>query len=220
MPDGLTVMLLTYSRPEYAERTLKSTLSNLRYSGYMSVHIADDGSPQENYIKWLCEIASDYVEEVTFTNAGHMGYGQNYNLACQVVHPRCKYVLPLEDDWELVRELDVDPFVEALSVFGCIRMGYVGYTQRLIGEFESVAGSHYLRLLPDSPEPHVFAGHPRIETVDWARSVGPWPIDNDPGTTEFMVAHRPAARQNVAWPVDAIKPYGDAFCHIGTVRSY
>lgn len=220
MSDGLCIMLLTYNRPEYAERTLKSTLRNLKYSGYMSVHIADDGSPQENYIKYLCEIASDHVEEVTFTNAGHVGYGGNYNLACQVVHPRCRYVLPLEDDWELSREFDIDPIISALGVFGCVRMGYVGYTQPLRGTFEYVAGYNYLRLDPDSPEPHVFAGHPRIETVEWSRKVGPWPTNLDPGSTEFAVAHRPAARQDVAWPVDLIRPYGDIFCHIGTVRSY
>lgn len=193
---SLTIVLLTYNRPEYAERTLKSTLEHLEFDGFLQVHIADDGTPRENYIKWLCDIAQDYnVEHVTFSNAGHVGYGGNYNLAMQTVHPISNYILPLEDDWELTRDFDINPIVNALDVFGCIRMGYIGYTQPLHSEFEYVNGLNYLRLDPASAEPHVFAGHPRIETVEWARKVGPWPTGLEPGATEFEVAHRPEARQ-------------------------
>jgi hypothetical protein len=72
----------------------------------------------------------------------------------------------------------------------------------------------------DSPEPHVFAGHPRLETVGYQRRVGEWPEGLLPGETEFSVAHYQWARMGVVWPMDLVKPSGDLFCHIGTIRSY
>lgn len=218
---SLTIMLLTYNRPYYAEKTLRSTLEHLKYDGFLQVHIADDGTPKEHYIDYLVNIAQDYgVESITFSNSGHMGYGANYNLGCQTVHPRSDYILPLEDDWELIKDFDATPIIEALDLFGCIRAGYVGYSQPLRCEFVSHNNHNWLRFDPASEEPHVFSGHPRFETVEWARRVGPWPTGMLPGATEFEVAHREAARQDVAWPIDFIKPSGDAWVHIGTERSY
>ena len=81
----------------------------------------------------------------------------------------------------------------------------------------SAEGLWWLALDPDSPEPHVFAGHPRLELAEWERYVGPWPEGLAAGPTEFEVAHRREARMGVAWPIDLIKPTGDAFVHIGTV---
>lgn len=218
----LVVCLLTYNRYEYAAKTLRSTLDLLKTKEQIHVHIADDGSPNEGYIRGLGNIVESSDLNYSWSNAERAGYGGNFNLAMQTVHQvrDVKWILPLEDDWELVREFNIDPILAATSVFGCIRMGYVGYTQQLRGIFEFVEGNHYIRFDPDSPEPHVFAGHPRIETVEYERAVGPWPTGMDPGSTEFSVAQRHAARQNVAWPIDLIKPYGDLFAHIGTIRSY
>lgn len=192
------------------------------------MHIADDGSPN-GYVKELSEIcvASSRVAHWSFSNSEHRGYGANYNLAMQTVHPLSHdpqkgYVLPLEDDWELCRPLDITPIMATLSqgMFGCVRMGYVGYTQPLRCRFVKHGGMHWLEFDPNSEEPHVFAGHPRLETVAWERTVGPWPEGLNPGETEFTVAHTLAARQGVAWPLSLIDVAGDAFAHIGTIRSY
>lgn len=209
---------------EYAERTLRSTLDNIRYDGPLSVFIADDGSP-EPYSDYLKKIAGgyEYVVGVGSSNSGHAGYGANYNLAMQSVHQWAQYVLPLEDDWELLRPLDLTPLVRMLDEgYGCIRLGYIGFTQSLRGDFVYSTSDHSMYLLLDhtSPEPHVFAGHPRLETVAWEREVGPWPENRDPGDTEFMVAHRKAARRGVLWPLDLLPPRGNLFVHIGTERSY
>lgn len=170
----------------------------------------------------LTSLVRDRGYEVTTSNSQRAGYGANYNLAMQTVHAYCDLVLPLEDDWELVRELNVDPIVSVLRdrVFGCVRMGYVGYTQTLSCDFVSHLDHHWLLFRHDSAEPHVFAGHPRIETVAWERNVGPWTEGLQPGQTEWEVAHRKEARQQVAWPIDLIKPSGDAFVHIGAERAW
>jgi len=223
----LSICLLTYNRLEYAMTTLRSTLTNIEYSGPLLVHIADDGSSPE-YRKALLDLAASFhfVEGVSVSNSERGGYGANYNLAMQSVHSHAGIILPLEDDWQLLKPLNLDelvqPFFEA-DWLGCIRLGYLGYTQPLVGEIQSIAGQMFLVLNPDSAEPHVWAGHPRLETRRYQREVGPWPVGLDPGTTEFEVAHRRNARQGVAWPLDigvcGSQRDSSLFAHIGAVRA-
>lgn len=224
----LMIMLLTYAkdakspRAKYAEKTLRGVLDNVRYSGQLSVHIADDGSPQSHVDK-LRQIAGGYpsVNGITSSNANRSGYGASYNLATQTIHQHAQVVLPLEDDWELRQALNLDPFVETLvnasPAIGCIRLGYLGSTKELRGSVGNNSGKTYLLLDPTSPERHVCAGHPRIETVEWERSVGPWTEGLDPGATEFDWCGRTAARTGVAWDMDS--PPGGHFCHIGSVQA-
>lgn len=215
---------------EYAKITLESLLYNLAWPwDRLHIHIASDGD-DEDYLAELRSVIDgppDHEREfagLSVSNTGGHSYGKNMNLATQVVHtiPGVKWVLPLEDDWRLVRTFDPSPVLDALdgAGFGCVRLGYVGYTQQLKGWFVSHGGYHWLQLDPDSAEPHVFAGHPRIESVEWGRYVGAWPEGLEPGATEWEVAHRSRARRDVAWPIDLVKPSGDLFAHIGTERSY
>lgn len=221
----LGFMLLTAHRYEYARRTLEKLAENYRYDGPVRVHIGDDGSGAE-YVQGLVEVAERAFGPevpVTRSDSGGRGYGANYNMATQQLHQLAGYVLPLEDDWELIRPFEfgrVIDFLEQRHDIGMVRLGYIGFTQPLRGEFLGGAGLLWLRLDPESEEPHVFAGHPRIERVAWSRTVGPWPEDLQPGATEFAVAHIPAAREGVVWPVDLVHPWGDCFAHIGTLRSY
>lgn len=222
----LTIMLLTYSpdakgpRSEYAVTTLRSTLDKLHFDGDVHVHIADDGSVPAHR-KMLREIAGGYkhIKTIGETDAMRGGYGKSYNLATQALHhvDDAHYILPLEDDWELTVEYDVTPHVRALAeeAAGCVRLGYLGTTQELRGKIIHVAGETYLALDPDSPEPHVWAGHPRIETVQFQRAIGPWIEGRDPGSTEFEAAHRRGSRVGVVWPLY----YNRAFAHIGTEQA-
>jgi hypothetical protein len=223
--NPVAVVLLTYERTAYAVETLVSFMQNIHYSGNLFLHIADDGSRPEHLqeLMWCARVFRDKVSNVpTVTNGERGGYGRNYNLAMEVVHEYAPIILSLEDDWKLMQPLDLDPLVEDLEAqeFGCCRLGYIGFTQDLRGKFFYTQSRRmYLSLDPDSPEPHVFAGHPRLEAREWQRSVGPWTEGLSPGDTEFEVAHRPAARQGVVWPLDLVKSWGDVFSHIGTIRS-
>ena len=215
------MILLTYDRLAIAKRCLLSVAKNLKASEEFWLHIADDGSSQE-YRDELAEMAREfYGSNVTLTNSQRAGYGGNYNAATQVVHRIADLMLPLEDDWELVRELDLDPVAKVLrdGTFGCVRLAYIGMTQTLRGSFVLNGEYHWLALDPDSEERHVWAGGPRLETVEWERAVGPWPEHMEQGQTEFEVAGWPAARYGVAWPVDLIYPRGDAWVHIGTHKA-
>lgn len=215
-----TIMLLTAAtrpeRAEYAYRTLHAVLDNLIYDGPVFLHIADDGSPEEHRAV-LAEIAGGYsfMKGVTISNSERQGYGANMNAATQVVHSRGGFILPLEDDWDLRTTLDAREMCEAFgATIQCIRLGYLGWTQPLRAELVSKGGRSYWLLDPGSPEPHVWAGHPRIETIDFQRRMGEWPLGLDPGATEFAVAHRPEARVGVAWPDG-----WPGFSHIGTVQA-
>ena len=224
----LTIVILTYAssidspRATYAERALKAVLDRLTYSGQIHVHVADDGSP-EKHRENLRQIAGGYSHVVSIgtSNSEQSGYGASWNLATQQVHLTNGVVLPLEDDWELVHNLNVDGYVQALvdcsPVIGCIRLGYLGYTQALRGELGVCAGRQYLLFDPSSPERHVCSGHPRLETAGWERAVGPWPEGLDPGSTEHEWCGIPAARTGVAWPMDT--PPGGWWVHIGTVQA-
>lgn len=217
----LTIMFLTANRMQYAKPSLESTLQNLKHNGQLSVHIADDGSP-DGYVDELVSIARQHVDLVTTSNSMRRGYGANYNLATQTIHQLegAKYVLPLEDDWKLGREFDTAPIIQALDLglFGCVRLGYIGITKPLYAEFMVSHGYHWLRLCSDSLDHHVFSGHPRIETVEWEKEQGLWPEGMNPGATEFDISYR--IREGIGWPIELVKPSGDLFWHIGTIPSY
>lgn len=220
----MTVCLLTYNRYDYAEKTLQSFLENVHYSlGPMNVHIADDGSP-DDYVDRLRYLAGCYekVACVTSSITERRGYGGNYNQATHTTHQSSDFVFPLEDDWELNRQLDLDPFAQDLldSKFGMIRMGYVGWMQQLLAEFVGINGRSYLHLLPESQELHIFSGHPRLEKVSWSRNVGLWPEYTSPGDAEIAVSFRKEARTNVLWPlwIGCEGGYG-IFRHIGAEKA-
>lgn len=217
----IAVMLLTYRRTEYARRALESLRLNLITKDDVWLHIADDGSDQAHRDVLLKDARAIWGDNVSVSNSERRGYGGSYNLATQKVHRIADLILPLEDDWVLTQKFDLDAVAAVLrdGTFGCVRMGYIGSTQDLRGTFRNVNGKWWMELDPDSPEPHVFAGHPRLETVEWEKKVGEWPENWSAGETEFEVAHYPAARKGVAWPIDLIKPHGDVFVHIGTERA-
>lgn len=226
------VLLTAGTKPErtrYAEATLKSVLTRLHSeSGHeLALYIGDDGSPP-SHMESLYEIYADLWgngDLPTITNSGGVGYGSNYNLAMQGAHKWADYILPLEDDWELTRDFDIDPIAHVLQdgVFDSVRLGYIGYTQKLICEFVYHCDRHYLWLLDDlSEEPHVFSGHPRLETVAYQKRVGPWPEGLTPGETEWYVATKmPEARKKVGYPLWAAGDVKNGvFAHIGTEKSY
>lgn len=229
--SNLVICLLTYARTEYAITTLATTLDNIRYTrGNIYVHIADDGSDEDHRSKlfYAAQAKIDY-RRISMSNAERGGYGRNVNLAFQTIHHIGSYILMLEDDWELTRKLNLDDLVDDLEGcytdmsqprFDCVRLGYLSFTQDLRGQITDRHNRKYFIFDSTSPEPHIWAGHPRLETVQRQRECGLWPENELPGTTEFMMAHVKRTRRGVAWPMDLVKPYGDLFAHIGTKRSY
>lgn len=221
---SLAVVMLTYApnkespRHEYAKITARSLVKNLKYSGDIHWHIATDGTPDE--------LVREYeFPDPSVSCSPRLGYGANYNIATQTLHWGNEYLLMVEDDWELLKPLDLDILTKALDEgLGCIRLGYLGWTQELKGKLVKKADHTFIEFDPDSSEPHVWSGHPRIETREFQRLIGPWPEGVDPGTTEFIVATRKETRLGpVAWPLDigvnASQQCANLFAHIGAVQA-
>jgi Glycosyl transferase family 2 len=217
----LALVLLTYNRLDYARNTLTTFYKHA--TPKIALHIADDGSP-DGYVDALVKLARKLgAPQVSFSISPRGGYGHSFNLATQVTHQIADYVFMLEDDWELLKPLDLTTYaadLDAVPQIDCIRLGYLSWTQPIGGALVHAPSRKYLLLDPNSPEPHVFAGHPRLERVSYQREVGPWPTGLDPNQTEFTTAHFPRARQGVAWPLglDAREGYG-LFAHIGSERA-
>lgn len=231
----LCICLLTYTGGEtrtdehqrfnYACQTLNSTLKHIKTSLPTHVHIAHDGSPPE-HIEWLSKIAMNYgYARPSVSNSERRGYGANYNAATLITHD-FEYILPLEDDWELVRELDVGLMVDWLqgacregTRYNSVRLGYLGSTQPVRGTVIHGPGGSMLELDPASHELHVFSGHPRIDTKEYQRRIGFWPEGTTPGEAEVAVSQRKEARQGILWPMDYVRTTGDLFVHIGAVKA-
>lgn len=234
----IAVCMFTYAesrdhyRAGYARTTWRAALQNLQPGPGVELvwHIADDGSPRD-HIDDLLEIAHFHdVSGVTVSNSERRGYGASYNAATSALHGPVDMVLCLEDDWQLMRPLELSPLARAIEAsagtpyqIDCVRLGYLGWTQELYGGLVQHGGMSFLLLDHDSPEPHVFAGHPRLETVARQREIGVWPEGLRAGTTEWEVAHRQRAREGVAWPLDlgmnASQDYCNTFAHIGAVQA-
>lgn len=233
----VTIMLLTYTptldhpRAEYARRTLTAALSYLHPGPdvRLRLHIADDGSP-EGHVEGLRALAGTLMPgiEITTTNAQRGGYGHSYNLACQAVHDATDFVLALEDDWQLMRTLELTPLVNALTEsyrkvgsrpqdwIRCIRLGYLGFDRAINGHLVEYADQKFFLFDASSPEQYLFAGHARLETVEFERAVGPWTPGLGAGATELDIIGRPQARVGIAWPLDLVHTSGNLFAHIGS----
>lgn len=239
MSAKVAVCFLTYTprmdhpRVQYAQHCLYALTKNLHYRGGEFIwHIADDGSPPEHVEKLKEIIMRNVGVEPTISVTDHEGYGANMNHATQVLHPLVDIVMPLEEDWELMHEFDISGLVRALEEgeqdfpdenhISCIRLGYLGWTETLSGHLVQKAAQTFFRFSKDSTENHVFAGHPRIETVAFEKRVGPWPEGMRAGYTEMEVCHREAARTGIAWPLDAgvnaSQDYCSLFAHVGEVQ--
>lgn len=222
MNDDFVVTLFTYNRLEYATRTINSFFKNIETNNKIHFHIADDGSSQEYRDKLYECVFNWQPESISISVTNREGYGANYNKSTIDTHSKANYMLPLEDDWNLERPFPIDRYIKVLKeskVINSIRFGYIGYTQELRGKFIYENNEQFLLLDPDSPERHVFSGHPRLETVKYQRAIGEWLTGVDAGTSEFDAAARPEARTGVAWPVDFVHPRGDLFSHIGTIKA-
>ncbi len=230
----IALALFTYSpdvshaRSEYARTTLDSVLRNIEKDPFDTVHlhIADDGSGP-GHVDSLIGIAMKYGFHPSISDGERGGYGRSYNLMCQALHESFDFIMPIEDDWEMTRKLNVSMLAKSIEESNgeikCIRLGHLGFTQEIRGKLAYYNDQKYLILDPQSADPHIFAGHPRLETVAYEREIGEWPEGLKAGNTEWEVAHRWSSRVGVAWPMDLCIPAsqvdGAIFAHIGSVQT-
>lgn len=131
-PD-VTVVICTYDRPVEIRKTIDSMMKYLVYPlDKLSWLIADDGTPGE-YSNDVC----DYIQilrpdsYISRTTTHRQGWGANVNRALIEAFKYADYVYFTEDDYVLLRPLNLLPYVAAMEVdktIGLMRFGIAGHS--------------------------------------------------------------------------------------------
>ena len=222
MPDNewprMAACLLTYQRTEYAVRTVNSVCDRLKYPN-LAWYVADDGSDPPHFFSVLAAL-EDKGAMVFGSHSEKFGAGKSWNRAVQQALEHCDLLVNLEDDWELMADLDVRPFVKLLlekTEVGMIRLGGlpVGLDLHSVG----YDGIHYLRVEPTTS--YQWSGNPSIRHRSFAEFYGSFPEGKSPGDTEVaydaQVRKKPGGPE-IWWPLQ-VGGYG-IFAHIGQEQSY
>lgn len=137
----VTIAMTTYfpegpegrKRRDVAYHALYSWEDNLWYKGQLRIHIGDDGS--------YCEFKTDW-EHVTYSRQERGGVGASLNKGLRQAFSVSDYALHMVDDWLLVKEFDLNPWVQVLMEredIGLIRLGpphphIIGQAEMLIDD--------------------------------------------------------------------------------------
>lgn len=205
-------MLATFNRTEYALRTIAAIKANLKYVGEILYYLADGGSTDEHHRLCLDALGAWDSHRV------YQSPGANWNMAINKIFQETDFMLRLEDDFELQKELDITPYVTALKErqdWGIVRLGLlpVGLDLHSVGH----NGIHYLRVLRS--QQYAYSGNPLIMHKRFWDHYGEYQVDLSPGETEiaYDAKFRSRAGPEIAWPVD-LGGWG-VFGHIGERKS-
>jgi len=127
----LAFLVTTYIPPngavrlETMARTIRSWREHLKYEGKIHIHIADDGSdivPGDPFWK---DVVGDWAS-MSFSRQEHRGVGDSLNAGWAACHEITPITLYAVDDWSLIADLDITPWVRLLlenESVGCICLG-------------------------------------------------------------------------------------------------
>lgn len=222
---NLSIVMVTYERTELALRTIRGISENLIYpKSKIRWFIGDDGSSLAHGIAihdtLLDEtmILSDYHNEKYFP--GTYFSGKTWNRALARAYTESDYVLWLEDDWELSKPLNIEPYIRMLSEredVGMVRLGHlaVGSDVRIVGH----GGVHYLDYLRSTQ--YAFSGNPSLRHIRFTKAIGPYAEDKNPGDIELDYDSRFREYPEIPaiWRPADIPGWG-IFGHIGTAKSW
>lgn len=228
---NLAILLLTYKRTDLSIRTIESTVKNLQYpKELISWYVCDDGSPKKEFNQ-VIDCLKDNGQQILgshnrrIRNEGQEDTffaGKSYNLGLGICHQNTDFVLVLENDWELERELDLIPYVKLLQEredVGAVsfRILSVGADVHTVGH----AGRVYLKYLRTTQ--YAFSGNPYIRHARFTKYYGWFTEDCNPGNMELQQddKYRLATAEDAPqiWrPVD-ISVWG-GWAHIGSDKSW
>lgn len=216
--EPIVIVFLTKERTDYALRTLQSTRAKLRYPD-LRWYIADGGSSDYHFDAVRAALDGEHI--IGWHRDPPTSYGRDANIAWEAAHKDSNLTLWLEDDWELLQEFNLRPYADAVrdnAEVGMIRLGYIQAGMR--GETRGYNGHLYWLLDRDSPDAHVFAGHPSLRHWRFREAYGPYEEGLPPGVTEISYAwqFRQGMGPGILWPCE-LGPYG-VFGHIGERQSY
>lgn len=215
----VTIVLVTYDRPAEIRTTILALQEHLCYTGRLSWHIADDGSSSP----YLADLRRDFAHlRPTFSRTERQGWGANVNKA--QLHVKTPYTFLIEDDYVLLRDLDLTACVSLMEMeqrIGMLRFGIVGHGFLCQCHETDVSG-----LIPDYRENDANRGYTGAGKVNWWEILfeqprgpftfyrysnrphlkhrrfhefyGPYPEGFSLGQTEHAVNHRIAERARMS----------------------
>lgn len=219
-PD-VTVLLVTYDRPQEIRQTIEALQKCLDYKGKLRWHLADDGSPRE----YVPGVRRDYPTlQFTATVTGRLGWGANVNKALNFI--RTDYMFLCEDDYVALRRLDITTGIGVMmaeSAIGLVRYdGLSAHALTLsLRELRLPWGGmqDYLLVRRDSPHLNIYSNRPHLKHRRFHDVHGLYPEGRTLGETEEAFAMRILHAQP-GTPLVAALPDGipRAFDHIGRSR--
>jgi len=215
----VTILIVTYDRPQEIRRTINALLHRIQYQGKLRWHIADDGSPG-NYVPDILDEFHHLDVHHSITN--RKGWGANVNKALASIPT--DYIFLNEDDYVAFRDMDLThgvALLEANKELGAVRYdGLEGHKLNLkLRESETTVGRlNYLRIVKDSPDLNVYSHRPHLKHRRLHDQLGTYTENISLGETEDDFAHR--VKDHEGPPHIAILPSGipRAYDHIGKSR--
>lgn len=216
MQPEIVILLLTKGRVPYTLRTIYTFEANFEYDNY-SYYIADGGSKPEEHaevIALLKDYGIGYRE-----HSEEMTPGLNWNKGIRECYKTSNVYLRLENDFELVKKLDPEPYIELLEErqdVGCIRLGLLpinldiqthGYNGRIY--------QHILKM-----RQYTFSGNPCLIHRRFHYAYGHFSEKGmSPGDTELSIDRLVREIEGPAvWRPNELGDYGP-FAHFGKEQS-
>ena len=215
----VTILLVTYNRPDEIRRTIQGLRQKIRYSGIVRVHVADDGSPAG----YLSAIKNDFpgqISSVSVTDRGGWGCNVNYALR-QLFLSGVKYIFVCEDDYVARKPLFLDPGVallESSAAIGNVRYdGVEGHRLNLDLKENGatrIGKVHYLEIKKQGHDSYVYSNRPHLVHRRFHDLYGFYSESLALGSTELVFATQIRFTEG---PAIVILPDGivRAFDHIG-----
>lgn len=231
----VSILIVTYDRPDEIRRTIYALLKNLKYPrDKLLWHLADDSSPGH----YLNEVKSEF-KYLNFSNTvtDRKGWGANVNKALIYCQEKSDYVFNVEDDYVSLSTVDLERGVSLLmskedkhrpeqaskrEPIGLVRYdGIAAHWLKLdLRESDTEIGSvHYMRILPGSVHLNCYSNRPHLKHRRFHDFYGMYPEGIKLGECETAFAHR--VRQKMKdgpWLCVLEDGITKAFEHIGKSR--
>lgn len=213
----VTVMIITYNRPNEIRQTIAALHSRIRYVGDVHWHIADDGSPGD----YVNQIVSDFPSlPMTFTKTRRRGWGANANAALAAIPGQ--YLFVCEDDYVAMSDVDLTSGVALMqeqSHIGLVRYdGIEGHklTVQLNTHSSSTAYVQYGIVLPESADLYMYSNRPHLVHRRFHDYYGIYPEGLPLGRTEETYAHMVKDHEEKFYKIAVLSTgIPRAFNHIG-----
>jgi len=216
----VAICIITYDRLPEITRTIAALQEHFIYSGEVTYHIADDGSPNS----YVNDIARAFPRiSFTHTITKRAGWGVNVNTALDYLKNNL-YVFLIEDDYVAKHDLNIDAGValmQANDKICAVRYDGVAahhFNLRLREQKTDTGAISYMYIDKDSPHLNVYSNRPHLRHTVRFGCFGKYPERKLLGVTESDFAHRVKDMtecMDLAILADGIET---AFDHIGHSR--